>query len=292
MKFCCMSRSPARAEPKDAGEAADAAIARPEASREKLKNALLNPHRTVDSCGVGINFRITESGELEIESLSPHLPAERCSKLRAGDQLMRVDGRFVRGHTASHIATRVLGPAGTIVELSFKRVQGPAVMTVNVALVRETPRDQSSQHAAAQASVGRDDGAPLAGSHGIGSTSSSERPKSSERPFMYQGSTHTDWRTEFRHDQVRQTPEPHAPRGAQEDSRLKTPPRRVSGGGRGAGREGGERGEDVGKSCSDSLLSPDMHHVHRTLMEMSVVSSQSPVPTERPTSRPRPTSNN
>jgi hypothetical protein len=106
------------------------------------------------------------------------------------------------------------------------------------------------------------------------------------------GSTHTDWRTELRHDQVRQTPEPHAPRGAQEDSRLKTPPRRVSGGGRGAGREGGERGEDVGKSCSDSLLSPDMHHVHRTLMEMSVVSSQSPVPTERPTSRPRPTSNN
>jgi hypothetical protein len=279
MKFCCMSRSPARAEPKDAGEAADAAIARPEASSEKLKNALLNPHRTVDSCGVGINFRITESGELEIESLSPHLPAERCSKLRAGDQLMRVDGRFVRGHTASHIATRVLGPAGTIVELSFKRVQGPAVLTVNVALVRETPRDQTSQRPSTQANIFPNYGAPLAGSHGIGSTSSTGWPSSSERPFMYQGSTHTDWRTELRHDQVRQTPEPNVTRGAQEDSRLKTPPRRVS------GRECGEGGEDV---CSSyALPSPNVHDIHRTLMELSLVSSQSPVPSSRPTPRPR-----
>lgn len=210
MKFCCKPRSPAQADrrragPQDAGKAANVAIARPEESREKLQHALLNPHRTVDSCGVGINFRITEGGDLEIESLSPHLPAERCSKLRAGDQLMRVDGSFVRGHTAMQIATRVLGPAGTIVELSFKRVQGPAVLTVNVALVRQTPRDQTSQHPAAQASVGQDDGAPLAGSHGVGSTSNSERHSSPERLFMYQGSTHTDWRKALRHDQVRQS---------------------------------------------------------------------------------------
>lgn len=42
------------------------------------------------------------------------------------------------------MAPKVLGPAGTIVELAFKREQGPAVVTVNVALVRETPRSDRS----------------------------------------------------------------------------------------------------------------------------------------------------
>ena len=35
------------------------------------RHALLNPHRSEDSCGIGINFRITETGDLEIESLAP-----------------------------------------------------------------------------------------------------------------------------------------------------------------------------------------------------------------------------
>jgi hypothetical protein len=52
---------------------------------------------------------------------------------------------------ASQIAPRVLGPAGSIVELSFKRVQGPAVLTINVTCVREPPRDQASVSPRAEA---------------------------------------------------------------------------------------------------------------------------------------------
>ena len=33
-------------------------------------DALLNPHRAVGSCGVGINFRIAENGDLEVESVA------------------------------------------------------------------------------------------------------------------------------------------------------------------------------------------------------------------------------
>ena len=79
MKFCCMARTQERAsrrkaEPSGNDAAADFAIPRPEArgsDAESLHQALLNPHRSLDSCGVGINFRITENGELEIESLAP-----------------------------------------------------------------------------------------------------------------------------------------------------------------------------------------------------------------------------
>ncbi len=79
MKFCCIARAPERAsrrqtEPNGNNAVADFAIPRPEArgsDAESLHQALLNPHRSLDSCGVGINFRITENGELEIESLAP-----------------------------------------------------------------------------------------------------------------------------------------------------------------------------------------------------------------------------
>lgn len=99
------------------------------------------PHRSSESCGVGINFRISDNGDLVINDIVPGGPADRTGKLRIGDELIRVDGRFVRGRPASQIAPKVLGPAGTIVELAFKRSQGPAVVTINVAVIRETPRD-------------------------------------------------------------------------------------------------------------------------------------------------------
>jgi len=51
--------------------------------------------------------------------------------------------RYIKGKPASQVAPKVLGTAGTIVELAFKREQGPAFLTVNVALVRETPRGSS-----------------------------------------------------------------------------------------------------------------------------------------------------
>ena len=118
-------------------------------------------HTSLESCGVGIVFRISEAGDMVIEDfisgqeLAPSLPpltllsaggpAERSGKLKVGDQLNRVDGKFVRGQAASKIAPKILGPAGTIVELAFKRVQGPAVMTVNVAVVREPAGGQAAR---------------------------------------------------------------------------------------------------------------------------------------------------
>ncbi|EKX54048.1 hypothetical protein GUITHDRAFT_100298 [Guillardia theta CCMP2712] len=102
-------------------------------------------HTSLESCGVGIVFRISEAGDMVIEDFISGGPAERSGKLKVGDQLNRVDGKFVRGQAASKIAPKILGPAGTIVELAFKRVQGPAVMTVNVAVVREPAGGQAAR---------------------------------------------------------------------------------------------------------------------------------------------------
>ena len=199
---------------------------------------------------------------------------------------MRVDGRFVRGQAASQIAPRVLGPAGTIVELSFKRVHGPAVCTVNVALLREPPRDQTSQHHASQAHGASDVSSRRGASQGL-TGRTVEATSSSERPFTYKGSTHTDWRT----DEVlnppswrlsgagrRQEAMDAAHARASEDNRLHTPPKGTGcGGGAAGGREGG-----MGKRWEDAMLSPDVHDVHRTLMELSLVSSKSPRLAVRP----------
>ena len=113
---------------------------------------------------------------------------------------------------ASHIASKILGPAGTLVELSFKRQQGPAVLTVHVACIRAPPQDRAAPE--------RDtpDSAPAAGrafsaelAPGSPSEGENPYPKTPERraaggdrwskpspqhnpKFQYKGLTHTDWR--------------------------------------------------------------------------------------------------
>ena len=83
MAFCCKAARSSRPSRRQAEP--DAAVARePSLDEGKLswnprqnagdavdRHALLNPHRSEDSCGIGINFRITETGDLEIESLAP-----------------------------------------------------------------------------------------------------------------------------------------------------------------------------------------------------------------------------
>ena len=83
MAFCCKAARSSRPSRRQAEP--DAAVARePSLEEGKLswnprqnagdavdRHALLNPHRSEDSCGIGINFRITETGDLEIESLAP-----------------------------------------------------------------------------------------------------------------------------------------------------------------------------------------------------------------------------
>ena len=83
MAFCCKAARSSRPSRRQAEP--DAAVARePSLDEGKLswnprqnagdavdRHALLNPNRSQDSCGIGINFRITETGDLEIESLAP-----------------------------------------------------------------------------------------------------------------------------------------------------------------------------------------------------------------------------
>ena len=83
MAFCCKAARSSRPSRRQAEP--NAAVARePSLEDGKLswnprqnaddvvdRHALLNPHRSQDSCGIGINFRITETGDLEIESLAP-----------------------------------------------------------------------------------------------------------------------------------------------------------------------------------------------------------------------------
>jgi hypothetical protein len=162
MAFCCRSartstRPTRRREESDGGVGAGVpfSIPRPGSSDGPAAGAegLLNPLRSLAACGVGINFRVADTGDLEVESIAKLGPAERTGKIKIGDQLTRVDGRFIRGLPVSRVAPMVLGPAGTLVELSFKRVQGPAVMTINVALVREPPTELPADCAGVPAQI-------------------------------------------------------------------------------------------------------------------------------------------
>ena len=158
MAFCCRSaRSSTRPtrrreeEADGAGAGVPFSIPRPDSSDGPAAGGegLPNPLRSLAACGVGINFKVADTGDLEVESTAKLGPAERTGKIKIGDQLTRVDGKFVRGMPVSRVAPMVLGPAGTLVELSFKRVQGPAVMAINVALVREPPSEQPADCAGA-----------------------------------------------------------------------------------------------------------------------------------------------
>lgn len=93
-------------------------------------------HRSLENCGCGLMLRVSEEGELVVDGLLAGGPADKTGKLRLGDTLVRVDRQYVHGLQPSQIAPKILGPAGSIVELGFKRSQGPVVLTVNVAIVR------------------------------------------------------------------------------------------------------------------------------------------------------------
>ena len=93
-------------------------------------------HRSLENCGCGLMLRISEDGELVVDGLLAGGPADKTGKLRLGDTLVRVDRQYVHGLQPAQIAPKILGPAGSIVELGFKRSQGPVVLTVNVAIVR------------------------------------------------------------------------------------------------------------------------------------------------------------
>lgn len=103
---------------------------------EELLGAANRQHRSPESCGCGLMLRVSEEGELVVDGVLPGGPADKTGKLRLGDTLVRVDRQYVHGLQPSQIAPKILGPAGSIVELGFKRAQGPVVLTVNVAIVR------------------------------------------------------------------------------------------------------------------------------------------------------------
>jgi len=77
MVFCCRAaRSSTRSSRRQAESSKEEDYQAPPSSishadREaEHRYAVLHPSRTQDCCGIGINFRISEAGDLEVESLA------------------------------------------------------------------------------------------------------------------------------------------------------------------------------------------------------------------------------
>ena len=72
-------------------------------------------------CGVGINFKPDATGALAVHSLVPGSPASEDRHILPGDLLEQVDSQNVFRFSMDKVASRLLGPAGTQVVLTFQR---------------------------------------------------------------------------------------------------------------------------------------------------------------------------
>jgi carboxyl-terminal processing protease len=86
--------------------------------------------------GIGATVRQdTATGGLELISIMMGSPAEAAG-LRAGDQIVEVDGEDITALSQDQIISMVRGPAGTTVLLGILRLNEPAVMEFEVTRAR------------------------------------------------------------------------------------------------------------------------------------------------------------
>ncbi len=91
--------------------------------------------KALDGTYEGIGAWVDADAEfLTIISPMPDSPAERAG-LRAGDQVIRIDGEDMEGLDPNLVIRKVLGPAGTTVVLTIRR--GENLESFDVELVRE-----------------------------------------------------------------------------------------------------------------------------------------------------------
>ena len=134
MSFCCRSRSSCCVSSRDNSlSEGDSDL--------RSSSDFQSPHPISVPCGLGILFCISEEGNLIIDEFISGGTAQKCGKLRIGDELVRVDGRYVKRKPASQVAQLILGPAGSIVQLTVHRNNGTSMQTVHAAVVREPPRN-------------------------------------------------------------------------------------------------------------------------------------------------------
>ena len=72
--------------------------------------------------GVGLVLEARGRGPSFVAELAPGGSADRCGRVRVGDQLLRVDGQIVQGLTPADLSQIISGPEGTAVRLAFRRI--------------------------------------------------------------------------------------------------------------------------------------------------------------------------
>ena len=90
--------------------------------------------------GVGIFFQQdSDTNEVFIKTIVKGGSADRSGVLRVGDVVVRVEHENVEGQPLSILRTRILGAQGSIVNLGFRRREGPDATIFDVPLVRGSP---------------------------------------------------------------------------------------------------------------------------------------------------------
>lgn len=80
--------------------------------------------------GIGVRLTIRQRRPTVVQTL-PNSPA-RAAGLKAGDVILEVDGQPVAGQSMQQIATRVRGPAGSVVHLQIQREGASAPLDFDI----------------------------------------------------------------------------------------------------------------------------------------------------------------
>ncbi|HKY50765.1 MAG TPA: S41 family peptidase, partial [Candidatus Limnocylindria bacterium] len=81
--------------------------------------------------GIGVTIFQPEPGQpIEVIDVIPNTPAERAG-VKKGDKIMKVNGEDVSALTTEEVATRVKGPEGTQVTVTFLRGAGEVTLTMS-----------------------------------------------------------------------------------------------------------------------------------------------------------------
>ena len=93
----------------------------------------------VPMAGIGAAFEAGPESGLFVHSFVPGGPAERCGFIMKGDELITVDGIYVKNMNAKQLAQVLIGPVGTKVNVGFNRIipSTKEIHTFNIEIMRQ-----------------------------------------------------------------------------------------------------------------------------------------------------------
>ena len=81
-------------------------------------------HQPREKCGIGLLLeKSSTSKAVRVKTVVSGGPADRCGRIRVGDEVLAVNGSYIAGLPLHNVFTLVLGEEGTLVTLDVCQVR-------------------------------------------------------------------------------------------------------------------------------------------------------------------------